>query len=104
MSALVEAVEARVGSKALAAECRKGNTTAVLDGTPIPQAAIESAIAGSECREVSEGRLSRPPIEPPVTIARHARRDRRVSRSPEADGDPGTPGRSSRPRSSRRDA
>lgn len=41
MSALVEAVEAQVGSEALVTECRKENTTVLLDGAPTPSAVVD---------------------------------------------------------------
>lgn len=41
MSALVEAIEAKVGSEALATECRKENTTVLLDGAPTPHAVVD---------------------------------------------------------------
>lgn len=41
MSALVEAVEAQVGSEALVTECRKENTTVLLDGVPTPSAVVD---------------------------------------------------------------
>lgn len=41
MSALVETVEAKVGPEALATECRKENTTVLLDGAPTPHAVVD---------------------------------------------------------------
>lgn len=41
MSALVEAVEAQVGSESLVTECCKENTTVLLDGAPTPNAVVD---------------------------------------------------------------
>lgn len=41
MSAMIEAVKARVGSEALAAGCHKEKTTVLLDGAPTPYAVVD---------------------------------------------------------------
>lgn len=53
MSALVEAIEAKVAPEALVTRCRKENTTVFLDGAPTPHAVVDldsSALGLSERR------------------------------------------------------